>query len=113
MLNKDYYTWRVIYKDGQIYSRGYIKILNLKPPFKFELIPLEKGLEKRSIDIAENQQLVYFKRVFGKLFVSSGKNEVVKILYCLGYKENDYTSVIWINPKTNKTKIQIGHKIKL
>lgn len=113
MKNKDFYSWKVIYPDGRIYDNKSIKLKDLKSPFRFEMTPLENHLQKFAINVKIDQELIYFRRVFGKINMCTEENIIKDIWYCLGYKKDNFKSVLWINPITQKQKIQLGNNIEL
>lgn len=112
MENIDFYTWKVIYPNGQIYYRNGIKLKDLIAPFRFELTALESNLKNFSVDIKKQQELIYFRRVTGHL-ISNGNNIIDKIIYCLGYKSGNFTKVTWMDPITKEERIQVGENITL
>ena len=112
MTDKQFYNWRVIYPNGEIYYNKGIKLKDLKAPFRFELLPLMSHLQKYFIDIKREEKLIYFRRVKGHFTIGFG-DQIDWIRYCIGKKVGDYTAVLWIDAGTGTLKMQNGENIKL
>ena len=87
---KDYFTYKII-KGNQVFLKPY-KISNIKTPFDFYLYPIDDNLPSYLVKVKENEELIYFRRIFGRIALSG--NKIQNIIYVVGKKKK----------KSNKAK---------
>jgi len=97
--NKDYYQWMCKTKENKIYFTNGIKLNQLVRPYSFALLDNLKVISE--VEINENEERVYFKRVFNSN-KNQSKTHVLKILYCIGKKVNNKYFVDIVNPESKE-----------